>query len=99
MSRRWIESRRKLVNAFFMALGSYIEQEAKKGDEWREQSIGQIYAHLSHEVEEIRRNLKRGERELLIHNCIDAVMLATMLLAKVAEQEGLLDKENLEEKA
>ena len=90
---RWIESRRMLVNAFFMALGSYIEQEAKKSDSWRDQSVGQLYAHLSHEIEEIRRNLKRGEKHLLIHNCIDAVMLATMLLARVAEQEGLLSSE------
>jgi hypothetical protein len=86
---RLIESRVKLQNAWMMAFGSYVEQEAKKLDQWRDQSIGQLYSHLQHELEEIKRNLKRRDKAFLLHNCMDAVMLATIMLAKVLESEKL----------
>lgn len=84
--RRIDESRTMLVKAFYFALGSYMEQEAKKGDQWRDQSIGELYSHLKHEVEEIRRNLKSGDYTYLVHNCTDLVGLSTILLAKVLEK-------------
>jgi len=88
-------SRAKLVRAFYFALGSYVEQEAKKGDSWRDQSVGQLYAHLAHEIEEIRRNLRPPKNHLsfLLHNCLDAVMLSTMLLCKVMDLSGLQEEE------
>ena len=82
---RITESRNKLKEAFLVAMGSYIEQEATKDDLWRDQSIGQLYAHLSHEIEEIRRNIGRDELDYLAHNAIDAVLLSTMLLAITLE--------------
>ncbi len=89
------ESRARLVEAFYFALGSYAEQEAKKDDQWRDQSIGQQYAHLHHELEEIRINLKRNDRlTYLLYNCVDAVSLATMLLSTVMEMAGITPKEN-----
>lgn len=91
------ESRTKLVNAFYFALGSYMEQEAKKDDTWRDQNIGQLYAHLHHELEEIRTNLKRNDRlTFLLHNCVDAVSLATILLAHVMDIAELQREENHE---
>lgn len=87
------ESRKKLVEAFYFALGGYTEQEAKKEDQWRDQSIGQLYAHLKHEVEEIRANLKRNDRlTFLLHNCVDAVCLSTILLSKVMDMAELTDR-------
>lgn len=84
------ESRAKLLNAFYFALGSYAEQEAKKDDQWRDQSIGQQYAHLAHEIEEIRTNLKRNDRlTYLLHNCVDAVSLSAMLLSTVMDMAGI----------
>lgn len=80
------ESRQKLVEAFYFALGSYTEQEATKEDTWRDQSIGQLYAHLFHELGEIRTNLKRNDKlQFLLHNCVDAVSLSTILLSKVMD--------------
>lgn len=87
------ESRAQLEKAFYFALGSYAEQEAKKDDQWRDQSIGQLYAHLYHELGEIRTNLKRNDRlTFLVHNCVDAVSLSTILLAKVMEKADLLNE-------
>lgn len=83
---RMDESRSRLFYAFYFALGTYMEQEAKKGDQWREQSIGQLYAHLSHEVEEIQTNVRKGQLRFLIHNAADAVGLSLMLLSLALEE-------------
>ena len=84
------ESRAELERAFYYALGGYAEQEAKKDDQWRDQTIGQLYAHLAHEVDEVRVNLKRNDRlTFLLHNCVDLVGLSTILLATVMEMAGL----------
>lgn len=91
---RMDESREKLVRAFFFSLGSYMEQEAKKQDSWRDQSIGELYAHLSHEMQEIRRNLTKNELSYLLHNASDAVALATILLATVMEMAGVEEPES-----
>jgi len=80
------ESRARLLNAFHFALGTYMEQEAKKGDQWRDQSIGQLYAHLDHEVEEIQTNVRKGQLRFLIHNAADAAGLSLMLLSRALEE-------------
>jgi hypothetical protein len=80
------ESRNLLIAAFWFALGTYVEQEAKKNDQWRDQNVGQLYAHLAHEVDEIKTNIQRGQGRYLIHNAADAVGLSLMLLAKALEQ-------------
>ena len=82
---RMFESRMMLKRAFNIALGSYIEQESKKEDRWREQSFGELYAHLRHEIEEIRRSKSRTEQ---LHNAIDACLLSAMLIAKLLEGEN-----------
>ena len=87
---RMKESRAILVKAFYTALGSYIEQEAKKLDDWRDKTFGEIYAHLKHEIEEIRRSKSLTQQ---LHNCIDAVMLSTILLAKLMEDTDLMKRE------
>ena len=79
---RMSESRARIIRAFHVALGSYIEQEAKKLDQWRDESYGQLYGHLKHEIGEIGRS--KG-RTIQIHNCIDSVMLSCILLDKVLE--------------
>lgn len=79
------ESRAMLSHAMAFGLGGYMEQEATKEDQWRDQSIGQLYAHLNHELGEIQSNIKRGEMTWLIHNASDAVGLSAILLAKVLE--------------
>lgn len=86
---RMDESRKQLVKAFYMALGSYTEQESKKLDQWMDQSIGQLYDHLSHELEEIKRNLRDSNLTFFIHNSMDAVSLSTMLLVKAMEAAGI----------
>lgn len=83
-------SRAMLERAFYFALGSYMEQESKKDDQWRDQTIGQLYDHLLHELEEIRRNLRDSQLTFLVHNSVDAVSLATILLAKAMLQAGML---------
>lgn len=98
------ESRRKLTKAFYLSLGAYMEQEAKKGDSWRDQSLGEAYAHLSHELKEIRGNINNNDLTHLVHNASDAVILATILLSRAMEMAGMEEgygeegKEDEEEK-
>jgi hypothetical protein len=68
-----------LKEALAYAFGSYIEQEPKKQDQWRDQTWGQLYAHLKNEIAEIGRS--KGPT-VQLHNAIDAVMLAAMLVVK-----------------
>ena len=83
------ESRRLVREALAMALASYIEQEGKKGDQWRALSIGQHYAHLRHEIDEVRGNVRRGEIGFLLHNAMDVISLGAILLAKALEAAGV----------
>ena len=77
---RMNDSRQKLLNAMMLSLGSYIEQEAKKKDDWRDIPFGQVYAHLKHEIEEIRRSKTKTQQ---LHNCMDACSLSAILVAKL----------------
>ena len=78
------DSRRRVREALNIAFGSYIEQEATKGDNWRRQDFGKLYAHLKHELWEISRSKSKTTQ---IHNCIDACGLSAILIAKLIESE------------
>jgi len=78
------DSRRRLRQALDMAFGSYVEQEATKFDNWREETFGAVFDHLKHEVLEIRRSKTRTTQ---LHNAIDACMLSAILVAKILERE------------
>ena len=83
------ESRSRLVYAFYHALGSYTEQESKKFDQWRDKNIGENFAHLSHEIDEVRKNIKQKmPMTYLVHNCDDLVGLSCILLAQVMQLSG-----------
>lgn len=69
--------------AMHIALGSYIEQEAKKEDQWRDESFTDLYKHLLHEIDEIRRSKGKTIR---LHNAIDACGLCAMLAIKIEEE-------------
>ena len=88
--RRMDESRARVSQAMFFALGGYMEQEATKEDQWRDQSIGQLYAHLKHELEEIQSNLRQSDMTWLVHNASDAAGLSAIFLAKVLEAAGIV---------
>ena len=81
---RMSDSREKLLSVMMMALGSYIEQEAKKKDEWRDKSWGECYVHLKHEVIEIGRSKTKTAQ---LHNCLDAINLAAIMAAKIIFEE------------
>ena len=80
------QSRKKLVEAFYFALGAYTEQEAKKLDQWRDETYGQIYAHAKHEFAEIARSKDLTKQ---IHNACDLVGLSVILLANLMEKGDL----------
>lgn len=79
------DSREKIRKALDMAYGSYVEQEGKKADQWRDESIGQLGDHIRHEVDEIMGNIRRGELGYLAHNAMDVIELGAILLAKTNE--------------
>ena len=76
------ESRKLVEHALQMAFGSYVEQEGKKADIWRDQSIGQLVDHIDHEIDEVKANLRRSEIGYLLHNAMDVIELGAILLAK-----------------
>lgn len=77
------ESRQMIKTALDMAYASYIEQEGKKADQWRDQSIGQLGDHIRHEInDEVMKNIRTGDIGFLLHNAMDVIELGAMLLAK-----------------
>ncbi len=80
--KRMSESRKRIIELFYTTLGSYIEQESKKMDQWRDETYGQLFGHLKHEVGEIGRSKTKTTQ---IHNCMDSAMLSLLLLDKVLE--------------
>jgi len=85
------ESREMIRKALDMAYGSYIEQEGKKADQWRDQNIGQLGDHIRHEInDEVMKNIRTGDFGFLLHNTMDIIELAAMLLAKANE---MMEKE------
>ena len=94
VSDRQIESKQRLYRSADFSIGAYMEQEAKKEDVWRDQTLGQLFNHMSHELKEIRGNMKRNEKNYLLHNATDMVGLALIFHAKVME---LSPVEGLEE--
>ena len=78
-------SREMIRQAFDCAYGSYIEQEGKKDDHWRDANIGQLGDHIRHEIEECMTNIRRGEIGFLLHNSMDVMELAAILYAKAQE--------------
>jgi hypothetical protein len=82
--KRMHESRHMIMKAMNVALGSYIEQEATKKDQWRDQDYWTLRNHLAHEMDEIRRSKLKT---IKIHNLMDACSLSAILLAKVLESD------------
>ena len=84
------ESRGVIRQAMDIAFGSYVEQEAKKYDQWRTQTWWQLVRHLRHEVDELDRSKTRTAQ---LHNAIDACSLGAILISKILleerENEGL----------
>lgn len=69
--------------ALMFALGSYTEQEATKGDHWRDVPLPVLYRHLHHEItREIRGDIKSGNLTHLIHDACDAVTLSLMYVIR-----------------
>jgi hypothetical protein len=82
------ESRQQIYKALMMSYGSYVEQEGKKGDQWRDQSLGQLGDHIRHEInDEVMQNIRTGDIGFLIHNAMDVIELGAMLLAKANEMK------------
>jgi hypothetical protein len=79
---RMVESRDKILKAMLLSLGTYIEQEGKKKDEWRDKSYGELYAHLKHEIAEIQRS---KEKTVQLHNAMDACTLAAIMVAHLID--------------
>ena len=82
--KRMSESRSILYQAHSLAMGSYIEQEATKQDQWREQSWWQLMQHLKHEIRELERS---KSRIVQLHNAIDACSLSAILMGKLVVEE------------
>jgi len=83
--KRLDNSRERIRQALDCAWGSYIEQEGKKNDQWRDQNLGQLGDHIRHEIEECMGNIRCGELGFLLHNAMDVMELGAMLYARAQE--------------
>lgn len=83
------KSRKRMMETFFFAMGSYVEQEAKKEDTWRDETFRNLYLHAKHEFVEIDRSKSLTKQ---IHNATDLVLLANILLAHLLEKNGMFEE-------
>ena len=72
-----------LTAACYFALGSYLEQEATKGDQWRGESFETLYSNVANEVEIVRDNISNDDLDHLLRNSVDVVLLSGILHAAV----------------
>ena len=86
VDQRLSESRALIREALSMAYGSYIEQEAKKLDQWRDQSWWQLVQHAGHEIKELQRS--GGSRTKQLHNALDLCSLGAILASKILIEEN-----------
>ena len=83
--KRIDDSRERIRQALEAAWGSYIEQEGKKNDQWRDVNLGQLGAHIVHEIDECMGNIRQGQLGFLLHNAMDVMELGAMLFARAEE--------------
>jgi hypothetical protein len=81
---RMTESRKMLWDAFMVSYGSYTEQEAKKTDSWRDQTVYDLIRHMDHEMQEIKRSTGTT---MTLHNAMDMCSLAGLLIARLMQEE------------
>lgn len=75
-----------LTAACYFALGSYMEQERNKEDQWRDASFDTLYDHANDELGEIRENISDNELDNLLRNSVDFVLLVGILFAAVLDR-------------
>jgi hypothetical protein len=74
------DSRRRMKEMLDASYGVYIKMEPKQKDSWREQTMGQLQAHLEHELAEIKRS---DTLEKKLHNALDACGVSALLAARL----------------
>jgi hypothetical protein len=74
-----------LTAACYFALGSYMEQEGNKKDQWREESIKTLYENAREELLEVRENIRDTDLDSLLRNSVDFVLLVGILFAAVLD--------------
>jgi len=84
IDERMSQSRSVLYRAHSLAMGSYIEQEAKKIDQWRDQTWWTLLQHLKHEIRELEDS---KDITIQLHNAIDACSLSAILIGKLLIKE------------
>ena len=84
---RLSESRAIIREAMAMSYGSYVEQEAKKFDQWRDQSWWQLVQHAKHEIDELQRS--GGFKTKQLHNALDLCSLGAILASKILIEESV----------
>lgn len=75
-----------LTAACYFALGSYMEQESKKEDQWRDESFDDLYGDAKAEINEIQENIREDDLDALLRNSVDLVLLVGILYAAVLDR-------------
>jgi hypothetical protein len=82
---RQVESQIMIREAMAEAIGLYIAKEPKHSDEWRDKSVWEVFMHLSHEIDEIKRS---GTSDRQLHNALDACAQSAILAARIKLEQG-----------
>jgi len=88
VDERLSESRAIIRESMAMAYGSYVEQEAKKFDQWRDQTWWQLVQHTRHEIEELQRS--GGFKTKQLHNALDLCSLGAIMASKIILEEAMI---------
>lgn len=76
-----------LTAACYYALGSYMEQEQHKEDQWRDASLETLSSNAIAELQEIRENTADDDLDSLLRNSVDFVLLVSILFAAVLDRQ------------
>lgn len=82
---RLVDSQIRIRECMAEAVGLYIAKEPKHKDEWRDKTVWEVFMHLSHEIDEIKRS---GTTDRQLHNALDACAQAAILAARIKLEQG-----------
>jgi hypothetical protein len=81
---RIMDSQERLRAAMSEALGIYMAKEPKHTDEWRDKQWWEVWSHLLHEIEEVKRS---GTQDRKYHNLLDLIGQAAICASWVRLHE------------
>lgn len=81
----------KHTEALTFAMGAYVGNETRLGDDWRDQSTDALAAELERMVAELQDSLDSDESDELLHAAVDTLVVASQIRCKYAALRSQFD--------